>query len=81
MPRVFFFLIQVEGVKRGRGSPKITQVDIMKKCMINRQREVTMSMISDMIEWMKTIQAAELYQLKRFDQTYQKKKKTIEKVP
>ena len=33
-----------------------------------------MSMISDMIEWMKTIQVAELYSLKRFDQTYQKKK-------
>ena len=61
-------LIQIEREMRQRESEN----------NIGRHNE---EVIWDMIEWMKSIQVAELYQLKRFDQTYQKKKKTIEKVP
>ena len=45
--------IQVEGKKKGRGRPKITLVEVLKKGM--SIKEVTEIMALDIIEWRKKI--------------------------
>ena len=49
-------LIQVEGTKKGRGRPKITLVDVVKKDM--SIKEVTEAMTTDRIECKKRIHMA-----------------------
>ena len=50
-------LIQVEGMKKGRGRPKIILVQVIKKDMTIK--EVTKSMTIDRVEWRNRIHMAD----------------------